>query len=297
MLNYYCLTYNVEKAKQFFTHVDPMLGLYERSFGPYPFKKDGFSLVESPYGMEHQGAVSMGAISNPINSDHMDSADLLRTLWHESAHEWWGNSVTCSDMADFWIHEAFASYAEILGYETFYGREAALQYANKQVPENKEPVIGFYEVNDFHEGDMYTKGSRMLVTLRNLLGNDSLWFSILSGIQERYRFQSVGSEDIIGYINKAAGTDYTWFFDQYLRFPAIPELRLQLKKQGSSLSVHYKWLADVKDFRMPVKVTTSKKTFAIIYPTTDWQTIKLPDMRPGDFKVDTDDFFIGVKVE
>ena len=87
----------------------------EKDFGEYPFKKDGFTLMESLYGMEHQGAVSFGSVNSPPNSDHFDINDLSRTAWHESAHEWWGNSVTCKDFADMWIHEAFATYAEVLG--------------------------------------------------------------------------------------------------------------------------------------------------------------------------------------
>ncbi|MGG7381513.1 M1 family aminopeptidase, partial [Escherichia coli] len=33
---------------------------------------------------------------------------------HESAHEWWGNSVSAADHADMWIHESFGMYAEAL---------------------------------------------------------------------------------------------------------------------------------------------------------------------------------------
>jgi len=32
---------------------------------------------------------------------------------HESAHEWWGNSLSCSDRR-YVVHEAFATYAEAL---------------------------------------------------------------------------------------------------------------------------------------------------------------------------------------
>ncbi|MBL0356409.1 MAG: M1 family metallopeptidase [Chitinophagaceae bacterium] len=151
-INYYCLKDNLEKARSFFANVKPTLNLYEKSFGTYPFKKDGFSLVEAPYPMEHQGAVSMGSIYSPPNSNQFDSASLINTLWHEMAHEWWGNNVTCKDYADFWIHESFATYAELLARKNLLGKEAYQKVIKDTRPVNKEPVIGFYDVNDFHMG-------------------------------------------------------------------------------------------------------------------------------------------------
>ncbi len=43
---------------------------------------------------------------------------------HESAHEWWGNNITTKDMADLWVHESFANYAEGLYTECLLGKEA-----------------------------------------------------------------------------------------------------------------------------------------------------------------------------
>lgn len=294
-LNYYYLSYHSDIAKQVFSHAEPMLRLFEKDFGPYPFKKDGFTLMESIYPMEHQGAVSVGSFSNPFNSDSYDTTDLIRLAWHESAHEWWGNSVTCKDIADLWIHEAFATYAEILAYDAFHGPAAAREYIKQQVPGNEEPITGTYNVNDFQLGDVYSKGARMLHTLQHVIDNDSLWFNLLRGIQQHFRYQSVTTEDMVAFINKTTGQDFTTFFDQYLHHTAIPELSLILKKKNDSLEVQYKWKTDVARFHMPVKVTTASNRLAFIYPTTQWQIIHLPGMAPEDFKADTDHFFITVK--
>jgi len=38
-----------------------MIMCFQKYFGEYPFKKDGYKLVEVPYaGMEHQSAVTYG---------------------------------------------------------------------------------------------------------------------------------------------------------------------------------------------------------------------------------------------
>ena len=61
-LDYYVLRENLDKAKkQFKEDVAPMLNTFENWFCPYPFYRDGYKLIESPYlGMEHQSAVAYG---------------------------------------------------------------------------------------------------------------------------------------------------------------------------------------------------------------------------------------------
>jgi len=293
-LNLYCMPYNLDSARSLFGDVKRMLTMYEKDFGPYPFARDGFNVLESVYPMEHQGAVSVGSMRSPFNSDRYDG-DIRRLMWHECGHEWWGNNVGCGDYADMWIHESFASYAEFLNEESLFGRAAALKELNRDDPENKEPIIGVYNVNHFHEGDMYLKGARMLGTLRSVMDNDSLWFSVFRGIQRRFRFTPVRTEDIVGYFNEASGKDYTYFFDQYLRYPAIPVLAIGIVPDGDGIRLSYKWEADVRDFRMPIKVTTAKGSLGFIYPTSTMQTLELKGMTPADFAVDRDEFYIVVR--
>jgi hypothetical protein len=293
-LHYYYLSYHGDLAKKVFKQVPTMMRLFEKQFGPYPFKQDGFTIMESIYPMEHQGAVSVGAFNQLPNSDQYDTADIKHLAWHESAHEWWGNSITSKDNADMWIHEAFATWAEILCLEIFDGPQAALKYIRDQVPGNKKTIIGRYDVNDFHLGDMYPKGGRMLQTMRRVMDNDSLWFDLLRSIQQQFKYQTITTQDIESFISKKTGRNWQSFFDQYLRHTALPELVLQFKKNGEVLEVQYKWKADVAGFEMPVKVTVANNRFAFVYPTSKWKKLRIPNMQIANFAVDTDQFFIRV---
>lgn len=293
-IKYYCLPYNLEKAQRIFAVVKPLLRLYERDFGPYPFPKDGFTLMESLYPMEHQGAVTFGS-TVPIDDGPTDYPELTRVAWHETAHEWWGNNVTCKDNADLWIHEAFATYAEVLAYDAFDGKAAADKYLASQQPKEKRTMIGAYDVNDFRLGYIYDRGCLLLNTFRNTLGNDSLFFAVLRGLQTRFRYQSVGTEDIVGYINEATGKNYTPFFDQYLRHTAPPRLMLTTKPDGDSLELSYRWKTDVDHFAMPVRISTPAGPLTL-QGTNDWKTIRLPKTAPADIKVDKEDFYVTVEL-
>jgi aminopeptidase N len=197
-----------------------------------------------------------------------------------------------------WIHESFGAYAEALYAEYNWGHKAALEYINakKQNVKNDEPIIGPYNVNHEGAGDMYDKGQLVLNTLRDVIANDKLWFSILKGFQQKYAYQTVDADDVINYINQQTGTDYNYFFEQYLRYPKVPQLTIGITEKGDSTALRFMWEADVKDFKMPIKVTTSKDHFVFIHPTTKWQTMKLKHFDPKDFRVDEDEFYCKVKI-
>lgn len=312
-LDYYVLKYNAAKAAQYFQQVKLMMACYEKYFGKYPFYKDGYKLVETTYwGMEHQSCIAYG---NNYD-DKKWGFDFI--IIHESAHEWWGNSVSCSDLADMWLHEAFATYAEALHMECTNDYKASLKYLKYQEFNiiNKYPIIGPYNVNfqgTENDDDMYYKGAWMLHTFRHVLNNDSLFFGILHGIQQHFKYQSTNSDAVIDYINKLAGKDYTPFFNQYLKYPSPPVFDYTVKKKGDATILTYRWVTDVKDFAMPIKVTSSYavkkhitpfpadsdivKTYITITPTQDWQTIKLDNIKPEEFSVDADEFYVKPKDE
>lgn len=308
-LEYYVMPENLQKAKKQFKEVRTMLACYEKYFGKYAFYRDGYKLIESSHnGMEHQTAVAYGNHYTMGYEGRASSAVGLKfdfIIIHESAHEWWGNSVTAKDIADMWIHESFGAYAEALYVEYSWGRKESLEYINakKQNVRNDEPIIGPYNVNHEGSGDMYDKGQLVLNTLRDIIGNDSLWFSILRGLQEKFAYQTVDADDIINYVNQRTNTDYNYFFEQYLRHATIPQLEVAITEKGDSTALRFKWNADVADFKMPIKVTTSfkgihseKNHFELIHPTTKWQTMRLKNFDPKDFRVDEDEFFCKVKI-
>jgi aminopeptidase N len=217
-------------------------------------------------------------------------------IWHETAHEWWGNNITAKDMADLWIHEAFATYAEVMVTEFFEGKKAAQKLLSSQAPQNKNALIGSYGVNDFRVGDVYAKGCLILHTLRNIIDNDSTGFLLLRSLQQHFRYQTVATEDIVGFINKTLGKDLGPFFDHYLRHAPLPELQLKFAKMRDGLEVQYRWNADVRGFHMPVKVTTAKNRYEFIYPETEWKKMVVKGMKEKEFKVDEGGFLVKVKV-
>ncbi|MDX2001964.1 MAG: M1 family metallopeptidase [Chitinophagales bacterium] len=302
-LDYYVMPYNLDKAKKQFEQVKPMMACYEQYFGPYPFWRDGYKLVETPYlGMEHQSAVAYG---NKYLSGYSGwdisriGMDFDYIIIHETGHEWWGNNVSCKDIADLWVHEGFCTYSEALYVECMYDKATALRYVNARQAsiDNKEPIIGPYGVNKEGAGDMYDKGMQLLNTLRSVVDNDELWFAIIKGIQTDFALQTVTTQQIEQYIIKKSGKDLSKIFDQYLRHAAIPmfEYALKYDKKNKQWALSYRWKADVSGFNMPIRVSDGKGGWTLLKPTTNTQTILLPLLDASEFQIDTAHYYILTK--
>ena len=299
-LDFYALQDHYAKAKEQFKDVYRTLRAFEYWFGPYPFYKDGYKLVEVPYlGMEHQSSVTYG---NGFQNGYK-GRDLSSTGWglkwdfiivHESAHEWWANSITYKDMADMWIHESFANYAENLFTEYYYGKKAGSEYVigTRLNIENKEPIIAPYNVNQEGSKDMYYKGGNMLHTLRQWINDDEKWRGILRGLQHDFYHQTVTTKQIEEYIMQHAGLDLTAFFNQYLRDTRIPTLEYQI--QGKKVSYRYGNI--VPGFAMPVQISINGGEEQWIRPISAWQELK-SEKSIDTFSVDPDFYIFNKEVK
>jgi aminopeptidase N len=299
-LDYYCLPENLEKAKKQFAQAKPMMEAYQKYFGEYPFKRDGYKLIEVPYsGMEHQSAVTYGNrfANGYLERDWTGVGVSLKfdfIIIHESGHEWFGNSITAADVSDQWIHEGWTTYAECVYVEALFGYADALKYTNgyKAKVRNQQPIITKPETNRTPGQDQYFKGALFLHTLRSVISdkgdNDTRWWKLLRDYCARFKYQNIMTEDLVAFFNKQTGKNLTPIFDQYLRHAALPVLELRFEEG----SVAYRWKADVKEFAMPVKVG-SKSNWQTIQPTTEWKTMPTK-LKKEEFEVATELYYVGV---
>lgn len=275
-LDFWPLDIHADTARKQFEQVEPMLACFEHWFGPYPWYSDGYKLIETPHlGMEHQSGVAYGNRYKNGYSGRDRSGTGWGMKWdfiiiHESAHEWWGNNISARDHADMWVHESFANYAEALYTECQSGAKAGAEYVigDRQNIRNDAPIIPAYGVNGDGSGDMYSKGGSMLHMIRQIIGNDEKWRSILRGIQSTFWHQTVTGAQVQSYISEKSGIDFGPVFRQYLTTTDVPVL--EYRPSGSGVS--YRWANVVKGFAMPVRANG-----AWLHPTAEWKTLAKAD--------------------
>lgn len=287
-LNYWVLDYHLSKAKEYMPkEVYPMLNAFEYWFGPYPFYRDGYKLVEAPHlGMEHQSAVAYGNRYAPgyYQKDLSGSGWGLKwdfIIVHESGHEWFGNNITGNDLADLWIHESFTNYSETLYTDYVFGEKAGNEYnyGTRQSIKNDINIIPPYGVNAKGSGDMYPKGGNMLHSIRHSLGDDSLFRRVLRGMNKTFYHKTVDTRQIINYFNKVVGRNYSKVFEQYLSTTMIPRFEYNLSENGK---LSYRYNNAIDGFDLPL-VLKDKGSVLKLYPANQWKSVQLTPKQQAIF--------------
>ena len=270
--SYWVLDYNLSRGKRHLAQADTMLRVFEYWMGPYPFYEDGYKLVEAPmHGMEHQGAIAYGnGFQNGYRGRDLISGTGWGLKWdftlvHESAHEWFGNSVTSRTHGDTWLHEGFAKYLETLYTDRVFGTAAGNEYTLgtwKRI-KNNLPVLGT------STQDRYYKGAALLHMVRQVTG-DSVFRQWLWELNRRFGHGTVTTVEVLDCLNALGKWDFSKMFEQYLKTVQVPELEYVSKDR----ELFVRWTNCVAGFDMPLKIAADGTRFITVYPTTAWTQVK-----------------------
>jgi len=255
-LNYYVLDYHEEVATNHFKQSKDIIRFFEKYFGDFQWWDDGYKLVEVSYlGMEHQSAVTYGNNwdnwrgTRSWTSKYYGIVDGL--LFHETAHEWWGNSITASDPAHMWIHEGMAVYSEAMYIEDKLGYNVMVDFLldKRKGIRNKLPVVGPINSNYWAFGDSYVKGAWIMHTIRHVIDDDELWFDILKSFAVKNAKSHVSTEDFLNHVIYKTRYNFQLIFYQYFYTHKPPVF--EYYQDGNKF--FYRWDA-VSGFDMPIDI-------------------------------------------
>ena len=266
-IEYYVLEVDTAQAKKVIEVKKRDTKILEKYFGEYPWVKEKIGVAEVPNsGMEHQ---TMITFDNKFIYKQVGGQEYSANLFHEYAHEWWANKVTNKDWGHMWIQEGIATYAEALAMLEL-GGEAAYDEiiaGHRRGSKNAHAVVpageGISEKEVYSGGDIYTKGSFFMHSLRYLIG-DEIFFPTLKKLatDPQYTYDNfVTTQDVEKLFSTASGKDLKPFFDFYLRTTDV--LDLDVKEIGFQ-----KYQLKINNFFMPIpmEITTNGKTNRMVIP-------------------------------
>jgi aminopeptidase N len=106
---------------------------------------------------------------------------------------------------------------------------------------------------------MYAKGAVMLHSIRSAINNDSIFRSILIGLNQDFYHQTITTGQIENYISTKSGINFSKVFDQYLRTVQIPILSLSYDEREKILTYQYKNC--INGFNLPLHFTYQNQPF------------------------------------
>ncbi len=238
--------------------------------GQYPYSSLG--LTQNP-GTISQGWPGLVFLSSyvfvpPAERPATVHADFARVLFdhlmvrHETAHQWWGDSVYWTTYRDQWLSEALANYSAMLSFEKehpedvrtilkYYQTELADKSPDKKPNRDAGPVTLGQRLNSslFPNGyDLitYGRGTWLVHMLRELLrqpspsspGTDALFLSALRSLQHDFSGKQMSTLDFqrafervlpksLYYENKPS---LDWFFDGWVNGTAQPRYEIKTER-------------------------------------------------------------------
>ncbi len=188
-----------------------------RIFGPYPFDAAGSIVDVAPlgYALETQ--------TRPIYAFVPD----IPTLVHETAHQWFGDSVGLERWPDIWLNEGFATWAEWF-YAERHGKRTARQIFRRlyRVPASN---TAFWDPPSGDPGSpkllfttsTYIRGGMALEALRLRIGTPKL-LRLLRLWAREHRHGSADTQEFVALAQRVSGQHLRRFFARWLYRPGKP---------------------------------------------------------------------------
>lgn len=242
-----------DSAASYLTQSVAVLRALTAEFGAYPFSR--FALVEIPSGLAERagfaGASADGAIFT--TSEYLDQPFNAAYYGHEIGHQWWGVTIRPLGSRGTWmLSEGMAQYGALRAVEAIAGADGARTFRQREYPGyfGQGGELYFRTVAEGHDAPLAdlpageewsrdiadSKGFMALNALANEIGRDRLraaFREILRDFPER----RLSWDDFLAAVQRAAGRDMSWFFEQWFYRTGAPELTAELDVSAGNVVV------------------------------------------------------------
>ena len=291
-----------EAGLRAFAPASRVVGTFERRLGDYPYAKLANVQTTTRWGgLENAGNVF-------YDEDAIDREDGIEGLIaHEIAHQWFGDSVTESDWPHVWLSEGFATYLTACYLDWTYGRDrfreqmdAARERILKYLEQAPDSVVVPEAVPDprrLLSPNVYQKAAWVLHMLRGEIGDGTFWRGMRMYYQ-RFRDRNASTADFAAVMEEVSGHRLTWFFDQWLRRPGVPELEIEWQFDAASGAVEFEVeQRGATIYRLPLDVEVVLAAGRTVRGRIDVEgertsaTLPLPG-RPERLRIDPDGWLL-----
>jgi aminopeptidase N len=215
---------------------------------PFPFDRmDALLAPAFPFGgMEHVGTIFYNESQFVFREPPTLPQRLGReqTIYHEVAHQWFGDLVTMRWFDDLWLKEGFATYiaarmqAELDpasdAWKTFYLRNKPLAYsvdATRGTTPVWQELVNLELAKSNYGPIVYNKAPSVLKQLEFLVGDTAFRAGVRLFLQ-RHAYGNATWRDLLAALEESSGTPLTQFGEQYILRAGMPVVETEVEADG-----------------------------------------------------------------
>jgi aminopeptidase N len=315
-VSYYLEPKYAPYAKDIFGFTPEVMEFYSKTLGvDYPWYKYSQIVVRDYVSgaMENTSATLHGTY---VQGTKRELADRYydggrSTIVHELFHQWFGDYVTAESWSNLTVNESFADFSETIWAEYKYGKDAgdahsleAMQnYLNQPSAKTKDLVRFHYnDKEDVFDVVTYQKGGRILLMLRNYLGN-AAFYKGLNIYLKTNAFKNGEAQQLRLAMEEASGRDLSWFFNQWYYGAGHPVLNISYKwdEATKTQTVYLQQTQDGNGFTLPMAIDIyagGKKTRHQVWMRSKADTLTfLVSSKPDLVNVDGDKILLTKKTD
>jgi aminopeptidase N len=212
---------------------------------PYPFKKLDLVLAPAfPFGgMEHPGAIFYSEDRFIFRERPTLPQRLGRTatIYHEVAHQWFGDLVTMRWFDDLWLKEGFATYMAAKmqasldttsgAWKSFYLRNKPVAYAvdaTQGTTSVWQSLANLDQAKSNYGAIVYNKAPSILKQLDYLVGPDAFQRGVRRFL-DAHAYANATWRDLLAAIGAESGRSLDAWGKQYILRPGMPVIDQELR--------------------------------------------------------------------
>ncbi len=273
-----------DSARFVFGNTPDMVEYFSTKMGyPYPWDKyDQVVLREFAGAMETTTATGFSESELRRAGDPPDLAPEYESAWpvftyedvvaHELAHHWFGDLVTCRSLGSLWLNESFATFwhtmwtakahgEDDMTYQRWTYLDKYVDYVRATGSVRPMEYLRYKEPGAmYQEETTYVKGALVLHMIRHFMG-EADFDRMIAAYLAKHEYSNVDSADLAEAIERAAGRNLTWFFEDWVvgggghpRFEVSYRWAPERKEVDLTVRQIQADLPFENDFRLPVEV-------------------------------------------
>ncbi|MFM9987948.1 M1 family aminopeptidase [Flavobacterium sp.] len=265
-----------------------ILNFYESIIGPYAFRNEKYGLCQFSWGggMEHTTVSFMTAGGSGAYSRSL--------IAHETAHQWFGDKITCGSWKDIWLNEGITEYMSGCVVENLDGATSFVTWKNDKINSITGATNGNLYLTDaqitnvnriFDYRLTYNKGSMVANMLRFKMGNTNFFQALRNYLSDpTLAYAYALTPQFQAKLETIYGSSLQEFFNDWVYNEGYPTYTINAFNSGAGQATvqisQTQSDASVSYFEMPVPVrltgASGQQLDVVLNNTTNGQSFVVP---------------------